>query len=342
MRLKTKAFTLIELLVVIAIIALLISLLLPALGIARKTAQKIVGAASQRGLVTNQTLYINDSKDYFAGPNTSGQQHLLFGPGMGYGQRLLGDTTPSTPTSTHDWISPILGEAGGLPANRAKRTQMIFNKLGCPSTRLQNDEIYGSAPDAADFRATIEDGGFKQVSFLSPSAFHYYAYGEQGTKFLGPGRLQRYMVDDFGTPVKTPSNYRPRLERVGRPSGKVFVMDGNRYLSTAANGAVLDFDIAVAPSYYGSFLDPGPIFEGSTAYGRSENNSSPADRWKLSVRHPGKSMNVCFFDGHGTSLKGDEIWADASYWYPSGSTFTDGGVATAEARAKYQNGQTID
>ncbi|MEK6703595.1 MAG: prepilin-type N-terminal cleavage/methylation domain-containing protein [Planctomycetota bacterium] len=341
MHLKTKAFTLIELLVVIAIIALLISLLLPALGIARRTAQKIVGSASQRGLVQNQTLYINDSKDYFAGPNTSGAEHLIFGPGQSIGQNLLGDKTAATPTTTHDWISPILGEAGGLPANRARRTQKIFNKLGCPTARLQNDQLYGSAPDVADFRQALDDGGFKQVSFLSPSAFHYLPMGEVAARFLGNGRFQRYMVDGFGTPVKTPSSYRPKLERVGRPSGKVFVMDGNRYLATDPSGTVLDFDIGVAPGIYGSFLDAGPIFDNSTAYGRSVNSPSQGEGWKLSVRHVSKTMNVCFFDGHGASLKGDEIWGDASYWYPSGSTFTGGG-ATPEATAKYTIGQIID
>ena len=58
-----KAFTLIELLVVIAIIALLVGILVPALGQARKSARAVACAANLRGMGQGLVLYNNDHKE---------------------------------------------------------------------------------------------------------------------------------------------------------------------------------------------------------------------------------------------------------------------------------------
>ncbi len=59
----SKAFTLIELLVVIAVIALLVGILLPALGQARKASKAVACAANLHGIGQGLVLYNNDHKE---------------------------------------------------------------------------------------------------------------------------------------------------------------------------------------------------------------------------------------------------------------------------------------
>ena len=62
-RTRARGFTLIELLVVIAIIALLISLLLPALGKARNAGRLAISLSNVRQILIAQAAYRMDKKD---------------------------------------------------------------------------------------------------------------------------------------------------------------------------------------------------------------------------------------------------------------------------------------
>ena len=67
-----RGFTLIELLVVIAIIALLIGILLPALGKARESARRVVGASDQRQTMMGFASYADANRGNFPGVEGGG------------------------------------------------------------------------------------------------------------------------------------------------------------------------------------------------------------------------------------------------------------------------------
>ena len=62
---RRNGFTLIELLVVVAIIAVLVSILLPALSRARKSAQQVTCAANLHQLGYGTEMYLQDNNDIY-------------------------------------------------------------------------------------------------------------------------------------------------------------------------------------------------------------------------------------------------------------------------------------
>ena len=104
----SRGFTLIELLVVIAIIALLIGILLPALGAARRTAMATVDMANLRSLGQGLALYMNDHEMLPAFRLPAGQTHAATGRPRARWHFAVGDYVgqpyaPRTPEEQADF-----------------------------------------------------------------------------------------------------------------------------------------------------------------------------------------------------------------------------------------------
>lgn len=339
---RATAFTLIELLVVIAIVALLIGLLLPSLGAARESARGVVCASMLRQHGIGLAAYSASAKDFIPGPNTSNAAWRT--PSLPQTPPIFGETSGEVPTSNHDWMTWVISSGAALNPNRAKRTKQLFEQFGCPSTKVNYQTPYGAGADLDDFEALVYGVGVRQNSYLSPYGFHYYPNQAAAERHRPPGLsgLPPYSVpSNHFTTVRPNANFVPNLNAIGtQASMKVFAMDGTRYLDRLSR--TFDFDVAVAPQIFGSFLESSPVFDGTTAYGRNAvlSNGWVPHSWKLSLRHAGHSVNAVFFDGRVKSLRPEELYGEASYYWPSGSVF-GGTSCTAESLRKYSSGDIL-
>ncbi|MEL6797090.1 MAG: prepilin-type N-terminal cleavage/methylation domain-containing protein, partial [Planctomycetota bacterium] len=193
-------FTLIELLVVIAIIALLIGILLPALGTARQTAWSLVDQTQQRGIGTGQAVYMAENKDFFAAANTSGWEAQRQAA-LGNETFLTGSTTGTTPTQVFDFISPTIGQDLGFSSVRADRVGNIFNDFRDPTARVLVNEIWtgSNGADIEDFEEyALNNRGYFQSSYHMPGAFQYWGTVNTGGGFV-PGQPSSSSLEDrFG------------------------------------------------------------------------------------------------------------------------------------------------
>ncbi len=345
---RRRGFTLIELLVVIAIIALLIGILLPALGTARKTAWSLVDQTQQRSIGTGQAVYMTDNDDFFAAANTSGWEAQLQAS-RGNQTFLTGSTNSTTPTQVFDFISPTLGQDLGFSNIRANRVGNIFNDFRDPAARVLINEIWtgSDGADIEDFEEyVVNNRGYFQSSYHMPGAFQYWGSLRSGFTPGQPGGdetstlrsrygfVPRIWAGAISTQVKTPRGYRNRIEQVGiSPSTKIMSANATRFVTD--NTRILDIDASPLAGTHGMFSTGTPQFVEERSYGQSS-RAGPLNL-ELTFRHKNNTINAVFFDGHTENLTQETVWTEMDKWAPSGSVVVDQSRLTQEARVWLQD-----
>ena len=162
-----QGFTLIELLVVVAIIALLISILLPSLTMAREAAKRTVCLANLRGIGQGVSLYAQENRSQMPSYDMSG----------GYGFRVRYQLKMKPPNST---IPSIYPEVLGL--NSVLHTGKGYTRL--PNTVPFNPEPPVPMYVACDSKAWICPGNLGPPELQAD----WKNYGNTYTYFTNNGK----------------------------------------------------------------------------------------------------------------------------------------------------------
>jgi prepilin-type N-terminal cleavage/methylation domain-containing protein len=179
-----RGFTLIELLVVIAIIALLVGILLPALGAARETARFTKCQVNVRSFALAANLYGNDSKDFIWDST-----RLISPPNANFTvwARLPKDGIPTEtgPGLVYHYMDDV-EKVGECPTNRRRNAQGL-------ETRATGTNPW-STQSGIDFDYTFINrmqgaqlAADTQVGYLSnPSQFSFSAQPPEVAPTTGP------------------------------------------------------------------------------------------------------------------------------------------------------------
>jgi len=294
---RAAGFTLIELLVTLSIVALLTSILAPAVDKARGLAHQIQCQSNQRAIGLAMRMYVDSFNGYLPGsPNTSGVDPRRDPP------------VATVATNAFDYASPLLGFLNTpVPANRAQRQELTREGIfKCPTNDHQAQPWSDSEfiPDASDFTTS------QASSYLTCWNFLLVGDGYAGAQVV-PGVY--YWLYGATWIEELPRDYLPQITRLGQPARKVFLADAARYVDEYDQ---FTYDIGYMLFGAGSYSGSGAWWLFSREYGQD----SPAAEY--SYRHD-DGIAAVFYDGHCEYISRDQSHS-ADYWYPKGTVIVNG------------------
>jgi len=272
---RASGFTLVELLVVIGIIAVLIGILLPTLGKARASARRIQCASALRQITNADQMYMN-------------LYHSWHMPAWSN----AGDVATS-PNPSKSWpglyefrkaLSMIIIDPT-IPGNNGIFTYVERAKWYCPDAQRGLTE------------SPVKNAQGQTVAMVVP--IHYsYGMNVQGVDIAPALDAARFPQADPALGTKCLHGFKNR--QVHQPAEKLFVADAGWLV-------INEYGSGIFPGWNGkvSNYDETKDFTNSGTLP----NGKPYDCTRsIQWRHQG-GANVCFFDGHVSWLRKDEIYS---------------------------------